>query len=164
MSRLTWLIVLVVAFAGCQKSEHKHAKAPLTTTAEKPPKEVPVTEVPQPKKETTPAQTYTPPEDKELAALKDVPVDDLVGRLNDEKERALATRALATRGESAVAPLVKALDDKDPQVRAAAAYVLGQLGKDGAAAKERLKEMSTADDNEVAKDAATFALDALEGN
>jgi HEAT repeat protein len=108
-----------------------------------------------------PPQTFTPSEDKELAALKEVPVVDLIGMLSAAKQRDLAGRALVARGKDAVEPLVAALDAEDAQVRAAAAFALGQLGQAAEPAKAKLTKMSQDDQNDIARDAATFALDAL---
>lgn len=167
MQRTAWLMLLVLAATGCLQSSSSPPKkrTSLTTTQpDKPetpaPAKKPTGETPEP----PPPQTFQPAEDKELAALQDVPVDELVAKLSDDQERSLATRALAERGADAVAPLVEALASDDAQVRAAAAFTLGQLGEDAAPAQERLQEMSASDESEIAKDAATFALDALEGN
>lgn len=180
MSKTVWLLCIALALTGCQPQHDPPAprKSSTTTTTKVMPKvddpdaeEKPVADPEESQPKTTPnteiKKTTPDPEpsaeDKALAALKDVPIDELVTKLGDEKERSLATRALATRGKDAVAPLVKALDSEDAQVRAAAAFTLGQLGDDAAEAKDRLKTMSESDESEIAKDAAAFALDALEG-
>lgn len=166
MSRLFGLLAVLVICAGCvpTPSDAPPKKTSVTTSPSTTPnEEVPTTPAETPSK-SPPAKTFTPVEDKDLAALKDVPIDDLLAKLADEMQRTLAARALAARGAAAVDPLIKALDHQDPQTRAAAAFALGQLGKEAAAAKDRLQQMATSDDSEVAKDAAAFALDAVEGN
>jgi HEAT repeat protein len=61
-----------------------------------------------------------------------------------------------------VDPLVKALAAEDAPTRAAAAFALGQLGKHADPALDALKKMARDDQDEVARDAATYALDALQ--
>jgi hypothetical protein len=170
MARLLSISLLLLAVAGCGGSDSVAKKNSSTTTTTDP--EViedngdsKVTDPPvkpAPKPDPTPAQTFVPAEDNEITALKDVPVADLIEKLSDAKQRDLAARAIVARGAEAVDPLVKALDADDAQVRAAAAFALGQLGKDAASAKDRLKKMAQDDRDEIARDAATFALDALE--
>jgi hypothetical protein len=170
MARQFYLLLLLLALAGCEAKPA--AKQPVVTTGGSSTQtdegdtsesnDPPVKPTPKPDPMKTTAQTFVPAEDKELAALKDVPVEELIAKLGDAKQRDLASRALVSRDKEAVDPLVKALDSEDAQVRAAAAFALGQLGKDAADAKERLKKMSQDDRDEIARDAATFALDALE--
>ena len=172
MVRHAWWIIAVLLLVGCNPPQHDpRPKKASTVTSDKKLETVdPETKspdvIPEKKPDDKPAdppQTFVPPEDKELAALKDVATDELVSRMGDEKQRELATRALIQRGAEAAGPLTKALESKDPQARAAAAFALGQLGKDGAAAADALKKMAESDDSEIARDAAAFALDAMEG-
>lgn len=170
MARHAWWIVAILFITGClpTPAEPKPKKSSISTSSnkvempEKSPADLSATP-PEKKADLPPAQTFTPPEDKELAALKEVPVEELVTRLGDEKQRELATRALVERGEAAAEPLTKGLEASDPQARAAAAFALGQLGKEAASATAALKKIAESDDSEIARDAATFALDALEG-
>src|SRR5437879_5334000 len=53
----------------------------------------------------------------------------------DTEVRQFAGMALAEHGTAAVEPLKKAMADKDPVGRAAAAYALGQLGTNAEPAK-----------------------------
>ena len=57
-------------------------------------------------------------------------VDKLVGSLGDEDEniRYASADALVDIGEPAVDPLIKALEDDNPQVRSLAALSLGKIG------------------------------------
>ncbi|WP_254510646.1 HEAT repeat domain-containing protein [Anatilimnocola floriformis] len=89
-----------------------------------------------------------------------VNVDDLVKQLATTERQAAAV-SLATAGKLAVPALVKALDDKDWQVRAAAVFALGQIGKDAMDAKTRLQTIAEKDENASVRDAAAFALDAI---
>lgn len=168
MARPAWWMVAILLFVGCAPSSSGPPAKPTAVMPTNGPEGTvaPVTDPPpepEPKKKLPPPQTFAPPEDKAVTALKDVPPDELTARLGDEKQREAATRALVQRGADAVAPLTKALETSDPQARAAAAFALGQLGKDGAEVIPVLKKVSESDESELVRDAATFALDAIEG-
>ncbi|QDU29161.1 HEAT repeat protein [Anatilimnocola aggregata] len=90
-------------------------------------------------------------------------VAELVAKLAIPDERQAAAVALCKQGPEAVPALLKALDHQDWQVRAAAVFALGQLGKESAAARDRLEVLAEKDENANVRDAATFALDAIAG-
>jgi HEAT repeat protein len=117
---------------------------------------------PEPSDPLPPPQTYTRPDDAAVSALAETPLEELMALLADAKQRDAASRAAVQRGQAAVLPLVAALQNDDPQVRAAAAFTLGQIGADARPAVEALQAQAEKDDNEIARDAAVFALDAIQ--
>ncbi len=155
MIRTLFTAAALLTLLGCGGSP-KDAQRPRKTKI--------ITEVPQPEANPpSPPQVYTPPENPQLTLLKEVTTDQLIAKLGDEKERDTAAWALAERGAEAVPALQKALGDKSPQVRAAVVYTLGQCGKHAQGAVAELKRLQEKDDSEVVRDAAAFALDAIEG-
>ena len=74
---------------------------------------------------------------QEMSRLGDAPVEPLAALLTgsqDVEARWWAARALAETGrEAAVGPLIEALDDTNPDVRACAALALGHIGSGSAA-------------------------------
>lgn len=109
-----------------------------------------------------PVLPATPPVEPEPPKAA-VNVGEQIDKLTNEKDRQAAAVALASVGKSAVPALTKALDHADWQVRAAAVFALGQIGKDASDTKARLQAIAEKDDNSSVRDAAAFALDALEG-
>lgn len=105
--------------------------------------------------------TTTPTDPAPPAAA--VNVNEQIEKLSSEKERKAAAVALASVGKSAVPALTKALDHADSEVRGAAVFALGLIGKDASEAKARLQTIAEKDENSNVRDAAAFALDALEG-
>jgi HEAT repeat protein len=61
-------------------------------------------------------------------------IDDHILSFKNPQQRAAAIDYLATVGQPAVPALIKALQDRDPQVRAAAATTLGKIGPAASAA------------------------------
>lgn len=149
-------LVLLVSLVGCgAKSSPDDPKNNGTKV---------ITEVPQKSdKPTTPPKVFTSPSEEAVEKLKGTPTADLIAQLSDEKQRDIAARALAARGTEAVPALLTALGDKEPTARAAAVYALGQCGKNGASALEKLRTLKEKDDSELVRDAAAFAIDAIEG-
>jgi HEAT repeat protein len=95
------------------------------------------------------------------APVPAVSTGELVKQLEKAEDRQVAAVALAAKGKEAIPALTKALDHSDWQVRAAAVFALGKIGKDAAAAKDKLQAIAEKDENEEVRVAATFALDAL---
>lgn len=162
-----FLVVLLSLSLGCQPTPITTVKKNSTTTAK--PIADPNPTTPQEtvvKPETSdplpPPQTYTRPDEAEVSALAETPLEELMALLADAKQRDAASRAAIQRGKAAVLPLVAALQNDDPQVRAAAAFTLGQIGADARPAVEALQAQADNDDNEIARDAAVFALDAIQ--
>lgn len=91
----------------------------------------------------------------------DLSIDQLVIALGRPDERNEIASALAGRGKAAVPAIEQALEHPDWQVRAAAVFALGQIGKDAAPAKTKLAALVKDDENSTVRDAATFALDAI---
>lgn len=123
---------------------------------------VPMTDPPATGTPADPVKPTTPPTDPALPKAA-VNVSEQIEKLTNEKERQAAAVALASVGKAAVPALTKALDHADWQVRAAAVFALGQIGKDASEAKARLQTIAEKDENNSVRDAAAFALDALEG-
>lgn len=91
-----------------------------------------------------------------------VNVNEQIEKLTKDADRQAAAVALASVGKSAVPALLKALDHADWQVRAAAVFALGQIGSEASEAKNRLQTIAEKDENGSVRDAAAFALDAME--
>lgn len=142
MSRFVCLLLLV-ALAGCG------AQTPPSNSRAK-------------TLEDQPSRLYVAPSDDEIERLRDESLETLIESLADATSRDAAVRALVARGADAVPTLMKALEHADPQVRAASAFALSQIGEDAAAATSTLRQMAEQDEYEVARDAAAFALTALE--
>ena len=88
-----------------------------------------------------------------FAALKDKKaLDD-----PDEQVRSLVVEAVGWMGAEGVNPLIKALEDKSPAVRRAAARALGRLGPEAKAAEPALVDV-VSDAKEEVRDAAAKAL------
>lgn len=90
-------------------------------------------------------------------------VSEQIEKLTKNEDRQAAAEALASVGKSAVPALLKSLDHADWQVRAAAVFALGQIGSEASEAKARLQKIAAKDENSSVRDAAAFALDAMEG-
>jgi type IV secretory pathway VirB10-like protein len=132
------------------------AQTPVESTNTPPVKDPPATVSPaDPDKPTNAPILPTPPKEP-------VNVDEQIEKLTKDLDRRAAAVALASAGRSAVPALLKALDHVDWQVRAAAVFSLGQIGKDANEAKARLQTIAEKDENGSVRDAAAFALDALE--
>ena len=69
---------------------------------------------------------------------------------------------LASRGKPAVPALIEALSHENWRVRTGAIFALSQIGKDATAAKEKLESLKAKDEISTVRDAAAFALDAIE--
>lgn len=76
---------------------------------------------------------------------------------SDAQVRQHAASALANIGPPAVTTLQRALMDKDPNARAAAAYAFGYLGTDARPAKRQLLDALKDEDREVRRQVA-YAL------
>ena len=158
MCRPYLTLVLLIPLLGCE------AKSTSSTTNTQGGTTPVITEVlPTRTSPPGPPQVFTPPEDEAVAKHRETPVSELIAKLASDDERQVAAKALASRGKGVVPELLAALDDKEPKVRAAAAFTLGQLGKQGTDAVEKLQKVAKSDDSETARDAAAFAIDAIEG-
>ena len=168
MSR-SWMLLLVLLplSLGCQPTPVTAVKKNSAATAkpmadpEQTTPQDPVTK-PGTSDPLPPPQTYTRPDEAEVSALAETPLEELMALLADAKQRDAASRAAIQRGKAAVLPLVAALQNKDPQVRAAAAFTLGQMGEDARPAVKALQAQADNDVNEIARDAAIFALEAIQ--
>lgn len=100
-----------------------------------------------------------PPEE---SALADSKTSDLVDKLGNGPEGQAAARVLAKRGgPEVIQALASALSEDRWQVRAGAAFALGQMGKAAETAKAALERAAADDPEQAVRDAATFALDAI---
>lgn len=109
----------------------------------------------------TSAAPTTSPVEPAPAPTPAVSTAELLKQLEQAQTREAAALALAAQGKEATPVLTKALEHADWQVRAAAVFALGKIGKDAAAAKDKLKALAEKDENEDVRVAAAFALDAL---
>ncbi len=160
MSRNALLFAVLVLLAGC------------TPNTPEPPPPPPVAPVPS-----LPVDPVKPPmvnpaslqgdADKpaprpvDPAAAPQVSSDELIKQLEKSEDRQAAAAALAAQGKEAIPALAQARDHNDWQVRAAAVFALGKIGKDAASAKDKLQAIAEKDENEEVRVAAAFALDAM---
>lgn len=132
-----------------------------------------------PPKPTAPAISPTEEAPTDRAAIDPKPVDKSPSRPPDESVFAGASTAelveklgssegeaaavvLAKRGGSEISEsLLSTLKHRDWQVRARAAFALGLMGKEAAAAKAALEQAAAEDAEQTVRDAAAFALDAI---
>jgi hypothetical protein len=131
------LLVLVSMSLGCQPTPVTTVKKNSATTAKPIADPDPTTpqetvSKPEPSDPLPPPQTYTRPDDAAVSALAETPLEELMALLADAKHRD------------------------------AAAFTLGQIGADARPAVEALQAQAEKDDNEIARDAAVFALDAIQ--
>jgi hypothetical protein len=91
-------------------------------------------------------------------------IPELVARLADSASRREASNALVAKGPAAVDELTKALDSPDWQLRYGAVGTLGQLGSDAEPALDALRKLAAEDDRPDVREAAQFAVDAIEGD
>ena len=111
-------------------------------------------------------QTPPPADEKDSTTAADVAsldADQLVARLQDANDRDVVTRQLVNLGAAAVEPLVGALKSDNWELRASAVFCLGQMGAAARPALPQLQEVAKSDENPAVRDAAAFAIDALEG-
>jgi len=89
----------------------------------------------------------------------------LIGRLSDPDAdvRDRAAQALLKTGPNGVAPLGRALKDRDPKVRRAAAEVLGSYGAEAKDASADLIDLAK-DEDEAARQAAADALKKIQND
>jgi hypothetical protein len=131
------------------------------STNKNPPTETPVTsstpdeplEQPEP---SAPTATTSP------AAPTSADAAQLVEKLAVADERDAVTRQIVAQGAAAVEPLVAALQNDSLEIRASAVFCLSQLGKDARPALPQLKEVAENDKAPAVRDAAAFAIDAIE--
>jgi HEAT repeat protein len=103
-----------------------------------------------------------PNEPADESALAGASNAELIDKLASAAEGETAAVVLAKRGGSEVSDaLLAALAHQDWQVRARAAFALGLMGKDAAAAKPALERAAAEDVEQTVRDAAAFALDAI---
>ena len=155
MKKLSLFLFLLAGMllVGC-KSEQSPPQPPANT-----PTPAPIDPVapPTPKPvDPPPANTPTP-----VPPQPAVNIDEQIKKLSTPDRQAAAV-TLAGEGKSAVPALMIVLGHNDWQVRAAAVFALGQIGPDAAAAKPRLKTMAAQDEHASVRDAAAFALDAMQ--
>lgn len=123
---------------------------------------VPMTEPPPtitPADPDKPSTTPTDPAPPKAA----VNINEQIQKLSSQRDRQAAAVALASVGKSAVPALTQALDHADSEVRSAAVFALGLIGKDASEAQARLQKIAEKDEDSNVRDAAAFALDALAG-
>jgi hypothetical protein len=89
-------------------------------------------------------------------------VGELIEQLGSPKTRDAASAAIVAKGPSAVSSLSDALTHENWQIRAGAVFTLGQLGKDAESVLPALKSLAQNDGEEAVRDAAQFAIDAIE--
>jgi HEAT repeat protein len=89
---------------------------------------------------------------QEVVPLLEVAIQDSNWLIRTE-----AARSLASQGPSAVPALQNALKDDDPRVQAAAAWSLGQLGREAKAAVPDLQE-ALSEEDWLVRSAAVYAL------
>jgi hypothetical protein len=107
-----------------------------------------------------PDQPPAPP--PEESALAKETTSDLIGKLGNDATGQAAARVLAQRGGSEVIEaLAGALAHENWQVRAGAAFALGQMGQAALPAKAALEKAVAGDAEQTVKDAAAFALEAI---
>jgi hypothetical protein len=159
-SRLSLLLLsYAIAIGGCAPSATPTAKpAPSTATTGDGPNIVNTPSAPEDGTAGLRAELVAAATDR-FATLS---LDDLLIRIQDEKDRPAAAAEVTRRGEPAVAPLVTVLSSAEkPASRAAAAFALGLLGKSAADAVAPLQKAAASDADGTVRDAAQFALDAI---
>ncbi len=148
---------LTVLLAGCGGSESPGPPKPV------PPDGANVTK-PDDSKTTKPPDV---PHPKDSRPLSDLQIADLIQNTGhaDAARRKEAEDALLAAGAGVVVPeLIKALDDENWHVRAGVVCTLSRFGKAAAPSLTKLREKSAKDESEAVRDAAAFAIDAIEGN
>ena len=174
LARVTLLSFAAIAFAmfsGCQDVTLVKVPPPAPVSSDPRPDPPPVNSKPveTPPGESSPAnKSGEQPAEKQPTpivkpAKPTASIDELLVQLRDAKTREYAANSLAAHGTAAVPTLLKTLDDQDWQVRAAAVFALGQIGKSAAEAKTHLQTLAEKDENPRVRDAAAFAVDAIEG-
>lgn len=101
-----------------------------------------------------------PPPGSAPTITSDASIAELVEGLRFSASRKAAREALIKRGADAIPPLVAALDNEDPFVRAAAAFALAQIGDKSVLAQ--LNKRLETEKADVAESAIRNAIDALE--
>lgn len=91
-------------------------------------------------------------------------IAELIETLPDPELAAPATEELYRRGDEAVKPLTAALEHEDAAVQHRAIFLLGRYGDVASDALPKLRDIAKNSDSEIARDAANFAIDAIEGN
>lgn len=89
------------------------------------------------------------------------PQSEFLAQLADPATRDTTVAEIRERGSDMVPELVTALDDPDWRVRAGAAFGLSVLGKEAQQALPKLRSLAESDQHESARDAATWAIDAI---
>ena len=106
-------------------------------------------------------QVAGPPSTPELEKWRQMSVGQLVAALGDPADpHAAACDELAARGAEAVEPLIEVLGGDDADARRRAVFALGQIGPPAKAALPALQALAEGDD-EILRDAAKFAIDAV---
>jgi outer membrane biosynthesis protein TonB len=165
--RLALFSVVSMALLGCNSPNTPEPPpatppvAPVSQTTVPPPIEPAVTKPPAVVTVEKPDKPQPAPVDP--SPSQPVNVSEQIEKLTKNEDRQAAAEALASVGKSAVPALLKSLDHADWQVRAAAVFALGQIGSEAGEAKARLQTIAEKDENSSVRDAAAFALDAMEG-
>jgi hypothetical protein len=97
-----------------------------------------------------------------LIVSADSPVVDLVAKLADPNTRDAATAVIRQQGTDAVPQLVTALEDDNWQIRAGAVFALSVLGDEAQDAVPKLRDLASTEKHEAVRDAASWAIDAIE--
>jgi hypothetical protein len=155
MSGLGWTIVvsLTVLVAGCKSSDSPRADEDSNGKSD-----------PQVKKPETPK-----PEQPPVTGQPDVAKADRIELIQclgheDTTIRLDASDRLLAQGSDAIPLLIATLEDDNCHVRAGAVFSLGRFGPQAKAASEKLEELAKNDEWEVVRDAATFAIQSINGN
>lgn len=171
-TRIIWLLLIGVALPGCSPSNTPEPPPPPPVATGEPVAQTPTEPMNTPPV-TNPPATISPvdPDRPTTAPIPPQPpqtvqptvnVDEQIARLTSAADRQAAAVALASAGKAAVPALTRSLDHADWQVRAAAVFALGQIGSEANEAKARLQMIAEKDENSSVRDAAAFALDAID--
>lgn len=95
----------------------------------------------------------------EIAAQNNL---ELITSLGDAQLASAASDELVNRGAETVPAIISALDNTNPAIVAQAIFTLGRFGNGAAAALPKLKSLAAESQSETVRDAAQFAIDAIE--
>lgn len=142
-----------IVLAGCKPTEAPRAKKSA---------KLPVVEKKQPADKPEVRKPEQPPVvgERNVAAADQEELIQCLGH-EDMAVKQEASDRLMAEGADAVPVLIEALDDENYHVRAGAVFVLGRIGSDAKPASAKLEKLATEDEWEVVRDAAQFALHAI---
>jgi hypothetical protein len=160
MSRFSWTIVvsLTVLVAGCKSSDSPRVDDDTNGKSD-----------PQVKKPETQNPKTPKPEQPPVSGQPDVAKADRIELIQclgheDTTIRLDASDRLLAQGSDAIPLLIATLEDDNYHVRAGAVFSLGQFGPQAKSASAKLEELANDDEWEVVRDAATFAIQSINGN